>query len=397
MKLFKQGVSISSSVFDKVNYYRQALRSQQTVIINSVDHCEHIAAYLAWQDTPGKILVMHPLLSTSDQQYLTSGVDNYQNVSDAVFFHTSGTTGCPKIVQYGRSHFSICSAVNIKTFQVDTATKFLNVIPPFTSGFWQHTLPMFCQTGFELHLSSLDKLIQDITSTDFDVTFWIPNLSDYLQNSQHPMDFNSFRSIQLGGSVVKNRHFDFLFKNGAKIVGQCYGSTENGIPTLNRMVTKDDQLYEYINLSPLTDGVKLKIQNQELLVQSPSLCENFKMYDHVDDWRCTGDLWDQQGDLIKFIGRKDDMVKVNGFQTNLLSIETWFEEHGSAGECSAKVKNIGGSEYIELTHTRVLTQADQSNLKSQAQEIFSKFSIPAKFTLVDAIPKTALGKKQRHY
>lgn len=395
MKLFKQGVNISSSVFDKVDYYRQALRSRQTVIISSVDHAEHIAAYLAWQDTPGRILVMHPLLSIGDQQHLASSVDNYQNVDDAVFFHTSGTTGRPKIVQCGRLQFSIFLAINIKTFQVDSATKLLNVIPPFTSGFWQHALPLLCQTGLELHVSSLDKLIKDLSSTDFDVTFWIPNLVDYLQNSQHPMDFNSFRSIQLGGTIVKNRHFDFLFNNGAKTVGQCYGSTENGIPTLNRTFAKDDQFYEYINLSPLTDGTKFQIQNQELWMQSPSLCENFKMYDHVDDWRCTGDLWDQQGDLIKFIGRKDDMVKVNGFQANLLAIETWFEEHGS-GECSAKVKNIGGSEYIELVHTRGLTQADQNNLKSQAQDSFPKFSIPAKFTLVDAIPKTALGKKQRH-
>lgn len=395
MKLFKQGVDISSSVFDKVNYYRQALRSQRTVIISSVDHAEHIAAYLAWQDTPGRILVMHPLLSISDQQHLASSVDNYQNVDDAVFFHTSGTTGRPKIAQCGRLQFSVSAAMSTKMFQPDSATKFLSVLPPFTSGFWQAYLPIFCHPGLEMHVSSLDKLIQDLTSTNFDITFWIPNLIGYLQNSQHLLNFDSFRFMGLGGAPVKNRHFDFLFNNGARTGSHIYGATESGIPLVCRTFAKDDQFYEYTNLIPLADGVKFQIQNQELWVQSPGLCENFKMYDHVDDWRCTGDLWDQQGDLIKFIGRKDDMVKVNGFQVNLLAIESWHEEHGS-GECSAKVKNIGGNEYIELVHTCALTQADQNNLKSQAQDSFPKFSIPAKFTLVNAIPKTALGKKQRH-
>lgn len=396
MKLFKQGVDISSSILNKVDYYRQALKSQQTVVITSIDHADHVAAYLAWQDTPGKILIMHPLLSPSDQQYLTSSVDNYQDVDDAVFFHTSGTTGRPKIVQHGRSQFLVFAAMSTKMFQVDRATKFLSLLPPFTSGFWQAFLPIFCQTGFELHLSSPDKLIQDITSTNFDVTFMIPNLIDYLQKSQHSISFDSFRFIGLGGSPVKNRHFNFLFNNGARICGQGYGSTETGSPLLDRKFTKDDQFYEYINLISLADDIKFQIQNQELWVQSPSLCENFKMYAHVDQWRCTGDLWDKQGDLIKFIGRKDDIVKINGFQANLLDIETWFEDHGSVGECSAKLKNIGGNEYIDLMHTRVLTRTDQNNLKSQAQEVFSKFCIPAKFTLVDAIPKTALGKKQRH-
>ena len=397
MKLFKQGVDISSSIFDKVDYYRQALRSRQTVIISSVDHAEHIAAYLAWQDTPGKILIMHPLLSTSDQQHLTSSVvDNYKDVDDAVFFHTSGTTGRPKIVQHGRLQMSVAADANINMFQPDPAAKFLNLIPPFTSGFWQSSLPPFFKTGLEMHVSSQDKLIQDLTSTKFDIVFSIPNLIDYLQKSQRPVNFDSFRFIGLGGSPVKNRHFDFLFNNGARTGSHVYGATESGVPLVSRTFTKDDQFYEYTHLIPLVDSMKFQIQNQELWVKSPGLCENFKMYDHVDDWRCTGDLWDQQGDLIKFVGRKDDMVKVNGYQVNLLSIETWFEEHGSAGECSAKVKNIGGNEYIELTHTCALTQADQNNLKSQAQDIFPKFSIPAKFTLVDAIPRTALGKKRRH-
>jgi acyl-coenzyme A synthetase/AMP-(fatty) acid ligase len=396
MKLFKQGVNISSSVFDKVDYYRQALRSQQTVIINSPDHTEHIAAFWAWQDTPGKILIVNPLLSTKGQQYIINSADNYQEVNDAVFFHTSGTTGRPKIVQHGRSQFSVFAAMSTKMFQPDSATKFLSVMPPFASGFWQAFLPIFYQNGFELHLSSLDKLVQDLTSTDFDVTFWVPNLVDYLQNSHHPVSFDSFRCIYLGGSVAKNQNFEFLFNNGASTCGVGYGTTETGSPLLCRSFTKDNQFYEYTNLIPLADGVKFQIQNQELWVQSPSLCDNFKIYDHVDDWRCTGDLWDQQGDLIKFIGRKDDIVKVNGFHANLLAIEAWWEDHGSVGECIARVKSIGGSDYIELVHTRGLTQADQANLKSQAQEIFSKFSIPAKFTLVDAIPKTAMGKKQRH-
>jgi acyl-coenzyme A synthetase/AMP-(fatty) acid ligase len=193
-----------------------------------------------------------------------------------------------------------------------------------------------------------------------------------------------------------NRHAEFLFSNGATTFTHAYGATETGSPLLARKLTVDDKHYDHCDLTPLTDNTEFKLVNQELWVRSPSLCKNYQSYSHEGDWRCTGDLWQENNGLIKYIGRSDDIVKINGYTANLLEIENWWESAADLGECLAKPRTIGGNDYIELVHTKPFDSIKKENLKAQAKEIFSPCSVPVKFTCVDSIPKTALSKKQRH-
>jgi acyl-coenzyme A synthetase/AMP-(fatty) acid ligase len=164
---------------------------------------------------------------------------------------------------------------------------------------------------------------------------------------------------------------------------------------MSRKFTVDDQYYDHTDLSALTNGVELKLVDRELWVRSPSLCENFKSFSHEGEWRRTGDLWQEQQSLIKFIGRTDDVVKINSYTANLLEIETWWESR-DLGECVAKCRSIGGNDYIELVHTKNFDSSTKENFKAQSKEVFPLCNVPAKFTQVPAIPKTSLGKKQRH-
>lgn len=396
MKLFKQGVDVSQEIFDKIKFYQQALQNQELLVLNSVNHIDHIAAYLAWQTTPGQILILSPWLPVEDQTYLLNSIRELHDINDVVFFHTSGTTGRPKIVQHGRVQFAAFAEMSQTTFEFDSATKFLSLFPPFTSAFWHIVIPSFCQTGFEMHLSSRDTLIQDLTTTKFDSVATVPNIIDLLRLSQQKFNFESFKYMLVGGAAVLNRHAEFLFKHGATTCIHAYGSTETGSPLLARKFTKDDQHYDHCDLTPLTNNVELKLVDQELWVRSPSLCVNFKSFSHSGEWRRTGDLWQEQQGLVKFVGRNDDLVKINGYPANLLEIENWWELNGGLGECVAKNRTISGNDYIELVHTKNFDSTKKENLKAQAKEVFAQCNVPVKFTQTDNIPKTSLGKKQRH-
>jgi acyl-coenzyme A synthetase/AMP-(fatty) acid ligase len=313
-----------------------------------------------------------------------------------VFFHTSGTTKSPKVIQHKRSQFATFAAMSQTTFELDRPTRFLSFLPPFTSAFWHIVIPSFYQTGFELHLSSRDRVIQDLSSTKFDVTAMVSNFTDFFRSSKQSFDFSAFRLMLIGGAPVVNRHAEFLFEHGATMCAHAYGTTECGSPLLARKFTQDDQHYDHIDLVPTTNGVELKLVDNELWVKSPSLCENYQSFSHEGSWWRTGDLWQQDQGLIKFIGRNDDVVKVNGYPANLLEIEHWWEAHADLGECTAKPRSIGGNDYIELLYTKEFNSIEKENLKARAKELFPPCNVPVKFTQIDLIPRTSLGKKQRY-
>jgi acyl-coenzyme A synthetase/AMP-(fatty) acid ligase len=278
MKLFKQGVDVSKGIFDKVKIYQQALQNQELLVLSSADHSDHIAAYMAWQNNLGRILVLSPLLPVEDQTYLLNSVQNLHSVKDAVFFHTSGTTGKPKLVQHGRTQFAAFDSMSQQTFEFESSTRFLGLFPPFTSAFWHILIPSFCRVGFELHVSGRDSMVQDLSTTRFDATIMVPNVVSLAKSFKESFDFSSFKYMLIGGSPATNRHFEFLFDHGAKTCIHSYGTTETGSPLLARKFTKNDQFYDHTDLTALTADVEFKLVDQELWVKSPSLCENFKSF-----------------------------------------------------------------------------------------------------------------------
>lgn len=398
MKLFKNGVDISFEIFDKIESYKKSLSNKELLILDSRDHSDHIAAYAAWQHVPGKIVVISPLLPAADQAHVIDYVKiNFVDTNDAVFFHTSGTTGSPKVIQHGRAQFKIFESMSNNTFGFKPDDKFLGVFPPFTSAFWHILIPSFYQVGFELHLSSRETIVNDISNVKFDLTAMSSNVVDYLRVQPTPNDFSSFRIVLVGGAPVLERHGKFLFANGAKTCIASYGTTETGSPLLARKFYKEDRHYNRLDLNATDKSIELKLVDNELWVRSLGNCVNYKSFSHDADWRRTGDMWHAYEDnTIEFIGRVDDIIKINGYTANLLEIETWWESHGMLGECLAKFRSIGGNDYIELVHTQDCTKEIKKQLQKMGYEIFPHCNVPAKFTKVESLPKNSLGKKQRH-
>jgi acyl-coenzyme A synthetase/AMP-(fatty) acid ligase len=94
LKIYQNGLLVNLS--NKVLDYVDKLKKEQVVTVCSIDHTEHIAAYVAWMTVGGNIFIKAPFLSKTESSYLDEKVLNlpYDN---SLFFHTSGTTGLPKI------------------------------------------------------------------------------------------------------------------------------------------------------------------------------------------------------------------------------------------------------------------------------------------------------------
>lgn len=398
MKIFRQDTDVTNELTEKINSYKQILKNEKLLVLRSFDHVDHVSAYLAWQDIPGKILLLAPILPEMIQDTLIKQVKSLDDVEDGVFFHTSGTTGIPKLIQHGRTQFATFDQMSQNTYEFTKESKFLSVVPPFTIAFWCIVIPSFCSVKFSIQASTRDSLINDLMNAKCDTIMNSPNIVDFLRTSNAPIKFDSFKYIGVGGGSIADRHMKYFFDNGASTCFTSYGSTESGGPILSRKIKKDDQFLSYLDMIPMASSVELKFtDNGELLIKSPSNCVNYKSFNHIDDWRCTGDLWEQkENGLIKFVGRNDDIVKLNGYPANLLAIETWVEDNSSIGECMAKVRSFSGTDYLELFCTKQVSEDEQKIIRERMSEVFTECQIPKKFKVIEQLPRNPLGKKQRH-
>lgn len=390
MKIYQNGLLLNLS--NKVLDYVDKLKKEQVVTICSIDHAEHIAAYVAWMTVGGNIFIKAPFLSKTELSYLDEKVLTLP-YNDSLFFHTSGTTGLPKIAVHQKQQIqhAIISSTTIMGW--DSNVKFLNLLPAFTVGFWNMIIPSLIEHNFSIVLGSRETILDDLNQNT-NVTIIVPALMDYLRLRNVPIDFSKYNKVGIGSSAVLDRHVEFFFKNKGKALNHMYGTTEVGTPILHRLSTNSDDFARYLNLTS-TQSAEFKIMNKELWIKGPTLCANIQDFGLTDGWFNTHDLWDQQDNMIKFIGRSNDIVKLNGFKASLLAIETIAEDDAELGEAVAVVRNSLGTDWIEL----FFTNKNAVTNKTAMNEIFLKklpdFSVPRKFTYIDAVPRNAMGKKTR--
>lgn len=391
MKILKNSSPIN--INDRVNHYKKLLKDTRICMIDSLDHTEHISMYIAWKEVGGNIFVKSPLLSSYENEELNKKLSNME-VNNSVLFQTSGTTGLPKIVVHTEQQMNQAALMSEQNMGWDSNTIWLNFLPAFVSGFWHLVIPALVKHNSTVVLGSKQTAIQDL-SLDSNLTFLVPAMLDQLKRMNATIDLSKFNMIPTGASQVLRRHAEYVFSNGAKVFGHMYGQTETCSPILGRTTTHLDDFVEYLNLKSVAE-TESKLVNGELWIRGKSICENYKDFNYEGDWLKTGDMWEQDGDLIKFVGRNNDIVKVNGFQCSLLAIENAAEEKTSLGEVMAKCRNSMGSDWIELYYTNKETKVNKKELYQKFESFIPKYSIPLKYTYIESIPRNSLGKKVRN-
>jgi acyl-coenzyme A synthetase/AMP-(fatty) acid ligase len=307
-------------------------------------------------------------------------------------FHTSGTTGCPKLIVHTRQSMEKIRDMSQSVFQWHRDCVHVNLVPATTSAFWHIILPNFVEKEFEILQSSRNTFKDDLPCGG-PVCIVVPNMLDMLIDTNTKIDLSNYRKILAGGSQVRPVHANYILSNGAKLFDHAYGTTETGSPMLSREMCTSE-FGDYTQLAGV-NGTQTKLEDGELWVKGPTLCANFQDLSHHDSWYRTGDYWETgPTGLIRFLGRKDDLVKLNGQRANLNDIEYYFVSRG-LGECLAVPQRKLGVDWIELRHTAEVNDRQLELIRSQSHQVMIPCCVPRKFTQVSELPKTALGKRQR--
>ncbi len=165
---------------------------------------------------------------------------------------------------------------------------------------------------------------------------------------------------------------------------------------------------------------KPKTQNQEisqeivgtLLVRGPNV---FKEYwkkpeatksEFIGEWFVTGDTasYNPAKNSFKILGRNSvDIIKTGGYKISALELETKFLEHPDIQDVAVVglPDTIWGQKIVALIQFRQ-QPGDQdkeayhdklkADLKIWCEKKFAEYSMPAKFEIVDKIPRNQLGK-----
>lgn len=391
MKVFRNGVEVD--LYNKIIEAEKKLSTNSIYVLESSDHADHIAAYVAWNNVGGNIFIKSPLLPIEQSINLDDQIRN-RKFSNSIIFHTSGTTGQPKIVVHTYKQMSQAVKMSTESLGWDNDNTYLNFIPAFTSGFWHIVNAPLYHYNCNVVLGSRETMELDFKQ-DVNSILLVPALVDYLRINNVDIDFSKFKKVGVGGSQVLRRHAEHCFNKGAKIFSHLYGQTEICSPILGRETDVLDDFVEFMRVSAKADA-ESKIVNQELWIRGPSVCENKDEFNTEDGWIKTGDLWEQQGDLIKFLGRNNDIVKINGYFCSLVLIENIAEVETDLGETIAIPRNTMGSDWIELFYTNKNAIVDKEKLLDIYKTKVPKCNIPLKYTYTETISKNSLGKKVRN-
>lgn len=141
----------------------------------------------------------------------------------------------------------------------------------------------------------------------------------------------------------------------------------------------------------------------ELWVRGPNVCAGYWRRDDAtanafrDGWFCTGDIGVRATDgYITLEGRRSDLIISGGFNIYPREIEEWLMEQPGIREAAV----VGVADAVRgevpvaylVCDDSVDTDAIATTLRSQ----FALFKQPRRYLRVDALPRTALGKVQKH-
>lgn len=373
-----------------VRSYKTRLMDQKTVSLSTLDHFEHICAYLAWREVGGNIFIQSPLAPKKHKDYFKNLLPtlDYENT---IFMPTSGTTSMPKIVANDMGYYDIVANISKDWLSWNKDSVFMNFVPAPTSGFWHAFMPAVVDTDSEIILGSMDT-IQENLYEDASHMVMVPGLVDMLRIRGLDVDLSKYDTFAVGSAPVLDRHVDFIFNKGCKEFSHVYGITEGGVPTLRNKTT---QACDDSRCLKLTNeyGIESRLSTEgELLIKGSTLCNNIEDFETTDGWYATGDLFELIGDNIRFVGRTNDIVKLNGYKANLLTIENTIEDLTNV-ECTAIPRNRVGTDWIELQYVGDI--GDTERLKEQLSDYLPPCNIPKKYTRVEKILKNTLNKKIR--
>lgn len=337
------------------------------------------------------------LIKKGQQKSLLSG--------NGLIQFTSGTTGKPKGV-YIEQDALVTRVDNwLQTLAfLNSEDKHLCHLPLY-HGYGNYCLAFPALfSGAELHFIDLGEhtpkaIHQYIVTEKVTCIYGVPGTYEYLCRSKIPGGLGEQLKMAMVGSMrcpedvyekVKDRFGLFL--------NNCYGTSEVGIACYNR---SPETLEEAFFSGEVIKGVSVRSDEDDtLLLSSDGMATCYigpTGITPIDKWFQTNDLYVQEGNKLKVTGRKDDLVKIQGFGVHLGSVEDSLRACPQIIDVAVISHDTSGTGQLSIMAFIVL-KADDNNvaaIRVWIKESLPPHEAPHGIKVVNELPKTPTGKVRK--
>lgn len=334
----------------------------------------------------------------------------------AALIYTSGTTGASKGAVLTHGNFGANATALLDAWAITSADRYLATLPLFHVHGLGNGVQCWLASG--CHMKLVERFDRDHVAEWFEsyrptVFFGVPTM--YVRLLELPEDqarrIGARARLFVSGSAPLPAHTleAFEARYGHRIL-ERYGMTETLMNVSNPL--HGERRAGTVGF-PLP-GTEVEIRREdgaladpnetgELWVRGPNLCAGYWRRPEataaafVDGWFRTGDLGQRDADgRITLQGRRSELIISGGFNIHPREIEELLLQQPGIRE--AAVVGMPDPARGEMPVAYCVSDAalDPDALERVLRTDLASFKVPRRYVRVDALPRTALGKIQRH-
>ena len=352
-------------------------------------------------DAEPKLFLTEPIEPSDDATRPNVMLDGE---TPAAIIYTSGTTGASKGAVLTHNNF-LANTVNLLTsWQITDRDRFLLVLPLFHIHALGNGLHCWIVSGCRTRL--LERFdhktaIDEFTSFEPTLFFGVPTV--YVRLLETPREvaqrIGAKMRLFVSGSAPLPAHvlerFRELFDH---TILERYGMTETFMNIGNPYVGERRAGTVGVPLP----GVSARIEDGELLVRGPNVFAGYWRRSDATAAAFTNDGSFRTGDLATLsddgyytlLGRKSDLIISGGYNIYPREIEELLLEQSGVRE--AAVVGMPDDLRGEVPIAFIVGDFDAAELERVCRDQLASFKVPRRFERVESIPRTALGKVQKH-
>jgi fatty-acyl-CoA synthase len=398
------------------------------VLARVVDDLETVERFIVVGDGDAsalgdrEVLRYHELLAAEPEGFEYPELDERQA---AAMCYTSGTTGNPKGVAYSHrsSYLHSLVATTPTALGLSERDRVLTIVPMFHANAWGIPYAAFIcgasvvMPGRFLQAEPLTAMIaaERVTFSGAVPTIW----ADILRyGDEHEIDLSTLRMIICGGSAVPRTLMDKLMDRYGVRVVQGWGMTETSplAAVSHAPASVDFTSAEEVDWRAMTGrvvaGVELRIVDDrgnplpwdgeavgEIEVRGPWITASYYRDDSPekfdDGWLRTGDVGSVNAKgFIQITDRAKDVIKSGGEWISSVELENHLMAHPAVIEAS--VIGVPDPRWQERPLACVVVKegavVDVVELSAFLGDRVAKWQVPERWSFIDEVPKTSVGK-----
>jgi len=361
-------------------------------------------AVIAVQEMPGSVPLWQAgeLETPETAQRQESALDGD---APAAIVYTSGTTGASKGAILTHNNFAANALNLLACWQITAGDRFLLPLPLFHVHGLANGLHCWLISGCRLRL--LERFEHQKAAAEFlnfrpTLFFGVPTV--YVRLLDLPPEtaraIGGFMRLFVSGSAPLPAQVleEFREKFGHVIL-ERYGMTETLMNISNPYA--GERRAGTVGL-PLP-GVSVRLVDGEIQLRGPNVFAGYWRREEAtcaafdDGWFKTGDLAERSPDgYYTLLGRKSDLIISGGFNIYPREIEEFLLEQEEVAE--AAVVGVPDRLRGEVPVAYIVPRRsfDAAGLEARCRQKLASFKVPRCFVAVEKLPRTAMGKVQKH-